>query len=104
MMTRLTKRSQRTSHPALTLIEGNPHLQKAKHHVLPNGRHLRHRETEFSVTNEPGRFRFLYWTVNTMTGDEWVDAIGPIGKQTRKFRAFAPTRIKRVHNNASEER
>jgi len=55
-----------------------------------NGRNIV-KDTELSINNEKGRFRFIKHVVN---GDkEWIDVMGP----NNVFRSFRPSQIKRVH-------
>jgi hypothetical protein len=51
--------------------------------------------TEISITDEPGRFRFIK-AVTRPNGVQWIDVVG--GKEGHTtFRSFHPSRIKRVH-------
>lgn len=55
-----------------------------------NGRNIV-KDTEISIKNEKGRFRFIKYVVN---GDkEWIDVMG----SNNQFRSFRPSQIKRVH-------
>lgn len=51
---------------------------------------------EFRVRGELGRFRFRRHVVNTLTGDEWVDAVH-IHPEKSQARSFSPERIRIVH-------
>lgn len=71
------------------------------------GRHMA-QGTEFSVTGEPGRFRFLYH-VRTPDGTEWISCVGGRGASSTKegvqmWRSFRPNRIKRVHTLTQRQR
>jgi hypothetical protein len=55
-----------------------------------NGRNIL-KDTELSIKNEKGRFRFIKHVIN---GDiEWIDVLG----SNNQFRSFRPAQIKRVH-------
>ncbi len=55
-----------------------------------NGRNIV-KDTELSIKNEKGRFRFLKHVIN---GDkEWIDVMS----SNSQFRSFRPSQIKRVH-------
>lgn len=50
------------------------------------------RDTEFSVSGVPGRFRFLDFDPRG-----WINAYGGKDSNHYKLRAFAPERVKTVH-------
>jgi hypothetical protein len=55
-----------------------------------NGRNIV-KDTELSINNEKGRFRFIKHVIN---GDkEWIDVLG----SNNQFRSFRPSQIKRVN-------
>ena len=57
---------------------------------VANGRNIV-KDTELSINDERGRFRFIKHVVN---GDkEWIDVFSKDGQ----FRSFRPSDIKRVH-------
>lgn len=54
---------------------------------------------EFHVRGHRGRFRFRSLTTNLETGDQWIDAFGPVGGQHGEHRAFRPELVTRVHRD-----
>ena len=60
--------------------------------ITANGRHIEPR-TELSIQDEGGRFLFQRH-IQTPSGLEWIDCLGPDGSG---FRSFRPSRIKTVH-------
>jgi hypothetical protein len=74
------------------------HLVKVPEWTSPSGRKLSvEGSTEFSVSSAKGRFRFLGFVQNADTGAEWVDAFGPVGGASPRYRSFAIESIKAVH-------
>lgn len=63
-------------------------------HTSAKGRHIEP-GTEFSVYDEPGRFRFVEHVV-TPSGVEWVTGIGG-PRKVRVCRSFRPEQVNRVH-------
>ena len=53
------------------------------------------RDTELSIANAPGRFRFVRH-VTTVSGRQWIDVYGGT-KGHETIRSFHPDRIKTVH-------
>lgn len=53
-------------------------------------------DTECSIKNERGRFRFIREVTDTKTGAVWLDFIGG-AKGCPMFRSFHADRVKTVH-------
>jgi len=63
--------------------------------IVVNGRRV-DADTELTIKDERGRFKFVRHVYNPNLDVEWVDVVGG-AKGARQYRSFRQDRIKRVH-------